>query len=173
MAQVAVEKIGEKKAADTPVINDLLALSDSIQQRAFERFVERGRQEGFALEDWLGAEQDLLRIPESEMVEKDGTFKVRLAAPGFEAGEMNVIAEPDALVVKAASHHKHRMKEENVHFCEFDQKTLFRRFALPEPIAVDKVTASLENGVLQLLAPKAKAEAAGTEKARPKVIAAA
>jgi HSP20 family molecular chaperone IbpA len=163
MAQVAVEKIDGKKATGTSVINDLVALSDRIRQHAFERFEQHGRRDGFELEDWLSAEQDLLRKPESEMVEKDGTYKVRLNAPGFEAGEMKVIAQPDALIVKAASNHKHEKNEGNVCFCEFDQKTLFRRFDVPEPIAVDKVTASLENGVLQLLATKAKAEKANAE----------
>jgi len=47
-----------------------------------------------------------------------------------------------------------------VQYCEFGQKTLFRRFDLPAPINVDKVTADLNKGVLHLTAAKAKQEAA-------------
>src|SRR6185312_7590187 len=158
MAQVAVEKIDGKKAAPAPVLDDLKALSDRVRQRAFELFQRRGGVDGFALDDWFTAEQDVLQIPQAELIEKNGAFKVRLSAPGFEAGDLNVIAQPDALIVKAAAHHEHETNEENVHFCEFDQKTFYRRFNLPEAIAVDKVTASLENGVLRLLAPKVKPE---------------
>jgi hypothetical protein len=32
---------------------------DSIAERAYEKFVSRGRQDGFDLEDWVAAEQEL------------------------------------------------------------------------------------------------------------------
>ena len=70
------------------------------------------------------------------------------------------MALPDSLIVKASSEHTHDKNEGNVRFCEFGQKTLFRRFDLPEPISLDKVTAYLNKGVLHLTAAKLKEEAA-------------
>jgi hypothetical protein len=32
---------------------------DSIAERAYEKFVSRGRRDGFDLEDWVTAEQEL------------------------------------------------------------------------------------------------------------------
>jgi HSP20 family molecular chaperone IbpA len=49
-----------------------------------------------------------------------------------------------------------------VYFCEFGQKTLFRRFDLPEGINTDKVTANLDKGILQLTATKARQKALPT-----------
>jgi HSP20 family protein len=89
-------------------------------------------------------------------------------APGFEPGEVKVTALPDALIVSASSSQTHEKNEGNVRFCEFGQKTLFRRFDLPEPINLDKVTAGLNKGVLHLTAPKAKQEA----EPKPKAVAA-
>ena len=34
--------------------------SDLIEQRAYERFVQRGRADGADVEDWLDAERELL-----------------------------------------------------------------------------------------------------------------
>lgn len=89
-------------------------------------------------------------------------------APGFEPGEVKVTALPDALIISAESSHTHENKEGNVRFCEFGRKTLFRRFDLPEPVNLDKVTADLNKGVLHLVAAKAKQEA----EPKPKAIAA-
>lgn len=158
MAQVAVEKINPNTPAHASITDDLKALADRIRQRAYELFKRRGGAEGFALDDWFTAEQDLLRMPESELVEKNGIFKVRISAAGFEAGDLKVIALPDALIVKGSVSHTHEKSDENLHFCEFDRKTLYRRFELPATIAVDKVTATLENGILQLVAPQVQTE---------------
>lgn len=155
MSQVAIEKVDEKKAPPPSIVNEVKNLSEQIRQHAFELFERRGGGDGSALSDWLKAERDLFRIPESELIERGEKFEARVSAPGFDPGEVHVTALPDALIVKGYSTHKHDQSEGDVRFCEFDQKTLFRRFDLPEPIDVDKVTANLEKGVLQLTALKA------------------
>jgi len=80
--------------------------------------------------------------------------------PGLEPDDVHVTALPHTLIVKASSAHRHDNDEGDVRFCEFDQKTLFRRFDLPEPINVDNVTAKLEKGMLRLTALKSRQEAA-------------
>jgi HSP20 family protein len=155
MAQVAIEKIDEKKAPTTSVFEDLRELSQRISRRAFEIFEHRGSRAGTALDDWFAAERDLFHIPASELVEKEGKFEATVSAPGFEPGDVKITALPDALIVRAESTHKHDKTEGDVRFCEFGQKSLFRRFELPEPINLDKVTAELDKGVLRLTAFKA------------------
>jgi HSP20 family molecular chaperone IbpA len=54
----------------------------------------------------LQAEHDPIFVPESELVEKDGKYKIRVAAPGFKATETSVTALPDAVIVSAESSHK-------------------------------------------------------------------
>jgi HSP20 family protein len=162
MSQVAVEKVDVKKDAAPSVFEEIRALSERIRQRAFDIFEHRRDSDGTAVSDWLAAERDLLGIPESEMIEKDGEYDVRLSAPGFEPAEVQVTALNDALIVKAVSTHQHDKSEGDVRFCEFGQKTLFRRFDLPEEIDIDRVKASLDNGVLSLVAPKVKRELALT-----------
>jgi HSP20 family molecular chaperone IbpA len=159
VSQVRIEKIDEKRSVPS-IIDEVKVLSEQIRERAFETFERRGGGDGSALQDWLDAERQLFRIPESELLDRDGKFEARVSAPGFDPGEVKVIAMPDALIVKASSIHKHDLSEGGVQFCEFDQKTLFRRLDLPEPINVDKVTANLDKGVLQLTALKSRHEIA-------------
>jgi HSP20 family protein len=154
MPQVAIEKLDEKKAADSSVVNEMKSLAERIRQRAFEIFERRGAGDGSAVGDWLSAERDLFRIPESELLDRDGKFEARVAAPGIDPADVTVTALPDALIVKGSTVHKHEHSDGDVRFCEFDQRTLFRRFDLPEPINVDQVTANLDKGVLQLTARK-------------------
>jgi HSP20 family molecular chaperone IbpA len=155
MPQIAIEKIDEKKATDSSALSEMTTLSEKIRQRAFEIFERRGAYGGSAVNDWLSAERDLFRVPESELIERDGKFEARVAAPGINAEDVKVTALPDALIVKGTTTHSHDKTEGDVRFCEFDQRTLFRRFDLPEPINVDRVTANLDRGVLQLTALKA------------------
>jgi outer membrane protein TolC len=41
-----------------------------IAQRAYELYEQRGRQNGFAMQDWLQAEQELTRAAEGRPAEK-------------------------------------------------------------------------------------------------------
>jgi HSP20 family molecular chaperone IbpA len=163
MPQVAVEKLDGKDTADTSVATEMTTLADRIRQRAFEIFEHRGATDGSAVNDWLCAERDLFRVPESELMDRDGKFVARMAAPGIEPSDVTVTALPDALIVKGCSSHTHEHNDGDVRFCEFDQRTIFRRFDLPEPINVDQVTANLDKGVLQLTARKAAQRTGGTK----------
>lgn len=157
MSQIAIEKKKEQKTTAS-LFGEMKDLSDRIRQHAFELFERRGGNNGCDLDDWLSAERELLRSPESELLEQDGKFEVRVSAAGFQPGDVHITAFPDAIIVKATSSHQHHARDGQVRFCEFGQKTLLRQFDMPEAIDQDKVTAHLENGVLHLTAPKAKAE---------------
>jgi HSP20 family molecular chaperone IbpA len=164
MSHVAIEKVDEKKIGTASIFQEMNAVADRIRQRAFEIFEGHNSGEGSATEDWLNAERDLLYGCESDLVEKDGKYELQMNAPGFDPGEIKVTALPDALIVQGNSRHTHNRNDGDVHFCEFAQKTLFRRVDLPKTIDVDKVTADLDKGVLHLTVAKAK-EATGKQKA--------
>jgi HSP20 family protein len=138
------------------VIEDLKALTERIRERAYQLFERRGGTDGSALEDWLQAENDLLVIPGSDLVEADGKFELEVALPGFDAKDIEVTALPDALIVRASNIHEQEQTEGNVQSSEFGEKRLFQRFGLPTPIDVDNVTANLNRGLLTLVAPKAQ-----------------
>jgi HSP20 family protein len=132
-------------------------LFEDVRVRAFDLFQRRGAFDGLDLDDWFRAEQDLVWAPESELVETDKEFQMTMAVPAMEASDIHVSALPDAMIVQGETSHKEEKKEGKVHFSEFSEKKLFRRFEMPAGIDVEQVKATLENGMLRITAAKAPA----------------
>lgn len=158
MSQVAVQKVHSNETQTSPVVGEMKTLADRIRERAYQLFERRGCTHGSALSDWLEAEDDLLMIPPSDLIETDGKFEMQVAVPGFDAKDIEVDALPDALIVRAQNTHHHDQTNGNVQFCEFGARSLFRRFDLPATIDVDRVNANVDKGLLKVSAPKAEGE---------------
>jgi HSP20 family protein len=104
--------------------------------------------------DWLRAEREVMSLPEAKLSEKDGKLHIELAVPGFDAKDLKITTAENELVVQAENCRKEEQEDGNIYFCEFSDKSFFRRFALPAPVNVDRVTAHLEKGILHVTAPK-------------------
>jgi HSP20 family protein len=156
MSHIAIAKIHHPEREEPSLLEEMKTWAERVRERAFAIFQRRGSGDGMDVDDWLRAERDLMLAAESELIEKDSQFQLRIAAPGFDEKDVRVTALPDALVVSAESTHRHEKNEGNVHFCEFGEKRLFRRFDLPETIDVDKVAAQLDKGILRVTAAKAR-----------------
>lgn len=155
MSQIAVQRVHSNETESSPIVGQIKSLGERIRERAYQLFERNGHNHGSAVSDWLQAEDDLLMIPESELVESDGRFELQVAVPGFDAKDIEVDALPDTIIVRAENSHKHDSKDGKVQFCEFSEKALFRRFDLPAGVDVDHVTADLDKGLLKISAPKA------------------
>jgi HSP20 family protein len=153
MPNLTVQKVQKKENAPT-LFEAMETLFDDVRKRAFELFQQRGGLNGFDLDDWFRAEQDLAWKPESELVEKEKEFQMKVAVPGLEAKDIQISALPDAIVIQAEATHKEEKKEGKVHYSEFRNKNLFRRFEMPGGIDVEQVKASLDKGMLDITAPK-------------------
>jgi HSP20 family protein len=154
MSQVAINKWKNPETTPRTFLEHLETITDSIRERAFNIFQNNGGN-GSEVDDWLQAERDVVWSPTSELVDDKKEFRARIALPGFDAKDIQVSAMPDALVIRADATHAHEGKSGNVRFCEFSEKNLFRRLPLPAPIDIDKVTASVDKGILEVTAPKA------------------
>lgn len=154
MSQVAINKWKNPETTPRTFLEHLETITDSIRKRAFNIFQNDGGN-GSEMDDWLQAERDVVWSPTAELVDDKKEFRARIALPGFDAKDIQVSAMPDALVIQADTTHAHEEKNGNVRFCEFSEKNLFRRLPLPASIDVDKVTASVDKGILEVTAPKA------------------
>ena len=158
MANVSVQKLEDNKPAVAPVLEEMKATFDKIRNRAFELFERRGGAPGFDVEDWLQAEHDLFWVPQVELIETEGAFRIQVGLPGFEAKDLKITAQPAEILIQGNAEKREAKTEKGVSYSEFGTKALCRRFALATPIEVDAVTASVENGLLTLIAPKRKEE---------------
>jgi len=153
MAQVAVKKVNGGGKEALPVFGEIAKRFEAIERRAFDLFEKRGYEVGHELEDWLKAEHEL-GCPAAELSEKDGAYKMQIALPGFDAKDVEVTATPSEVVVHAAMKQEKKGEKNNILWSEFGSSDVYRRFELPNSIYADKVTAHLENGLLQVSAPE-------------------
>lgn len=167
MSNIKIEKVSTAENRALPVLAEVDRLMDRIRERAFELFADRGAGEGRALDDWLAAEREIC-WPAAELVESDKEFVLSEALAGFEPADITVTATPREIITKASR--KSERKEAaapgggQVRWSEFRSDDVCRRVELPLAIEVDKVSASLHNGLLKVIAPKTKES---VERAKP------
>ncbi len=155
MSRLTVSKILSEEDRDLPIFAEFEKILELIRERAFRLSSARGYVGEHALDDWLTAEGQIC-WPASRMTEIHDAYEISVALAGFDKSEIEVAATSREIIIKAA--HKTLEDEDEMtvtHFSEFCGNEVFRRFALPADIRVEEVTASFDNGLLTIDAPKA------------------
>jgi HSP20 family protein len=153
MHGVWVERISEPERAASSLLAEMERTAAAIRERAFDYYQRRGAASGRDLDDWLLAEREVIWTPCAEMTENDEEVILRVDAAGLDVRNLRVTATPNAILIRADAGHHHDESDGKVCFCEFGEK-LFRQFELPSAIDVDRVSATLEKGMLQIVAKK-------------------
>ncbi len=153
MPDITVQKIKDPVKQALPIFAELEKRFDAVQRRAHELFLNRGQVDR-ALDDWFAAEHELFGWSAAELSEKDETYEVDFALAGFDPKDIEVTAIPNEIIVRAATKETREVEKDKVLWSEFGSKDVFRRFELPDPIDTDKVTATLEKGILRIKARK-------------------
>ena len=152
MSQVAIKKVNDGKKT-LPVFEEIGKRIEAIQRRAFDLFRQRNFEPGHDLEDWFRAEREL-DWPTAELSEKDHSYEIQVALPGFEPKDIEVTATPGELIIHARSEQEKKTQKGTVLWTEFGSNDVYRRFELPKAVLVEKVTAKLEKGILHVTAPE-------------------
>jgi len=93
--------------------------------------------------------------PPIEMFEKEDKFIVKAELPGMKKEEIDVSIVGDTLTIKGERKAETEVKEENYYCCERCYGSFLRSITLPTAIDIKKVEANYQNGVLELVLPKA------------------
>ncbi|MBS1791756.1 MAG: Hsp20 family protein [Acidobacteria bacterium] len=125
--------------------------AQSIAKRAYEFFEDRGREFGHDLEDWLRAEFELTRRVPLELRENDGQLIVRAEVPGFKPAEIKVSVEPMQIIISGKTEEKKQEETANEVFSEIQSNQFCRCLGLPAEVDPTKATATLKDGVLELM----------------------
>ena len=138
--------------------NDAIASqTEEIQNRIRERAYEISQMRGHLsreMDDWLSAESDIISVPPMDIVEMGETFNVRIAAPGVEPADVQIMTSSDQMLVKCHPIHRHEDDAGILHLCDFKSATLFRSFRFPQAIDVDSLDINLADGMLRITAAK-------------------
>jgi HSP20 family protein len=133
---------------------------NSISKRAYELFELNGRTLGHELDDWFKAEGEILHPVHLNVVETDKALEVKAEVPGFTAKDLEISVEPTRLTISGKRETKKEEKKGKTIYSESCASEIFRSVDLPAEVDADKISATLDNGVLNLEMPKA----AGTKK---------
>jgi len=139
---------------------------DNIARRAFEIFESNGRTLGRDLEDWFQAEGELLHPVHVTLTESGDTIEVKAEVPGFSEKELEISVEPRRLTIAGRRESEKEEKKGKVVSSTRCSDQLLRIVDLPTEI--DKVTATLKNGVLNLT--MSKVAKARSVKIQPKTV---
>jgi len=92
--------------------------------------------------------------PSADIYEKDGNLVVKAELPGVDRNDVSVTVENGDLVVQGERHSDEEVKEEDYYRMERFTGTFYRRFALPEGVDEDRISAEYKDGVLEVRIPK-------------------
>jgi len=100
--------------------------------------------------------------PAINIIENDKEYKVELAAPGLTKEDFNVrVTEENQLVVTMEKKQEQKDEQQDGRYlrCEFSYSKYQQTLLLPDNVEQDKITASVQHGVLNILIPKVAPEA--------------
>lgn len=127
-------------------------------ERLFDRLMPRSwiRQMGFDWPMWAGLESQItnMRLPQLDVIDRDKDVLIRAELPGVEKKDIDVSISDNTVIIKG--HVSRESKEERKDYfrCEIEQGDFFRSVALPSAVDKAKISASMKDGILEILMPK-------------------
>ncbi|WP_308910509.1 Hsp20/alpha crystallin family protein [Pseudokordiimonas caeni] len=89
----------------------------------------------------------------ANLVEHDEAFEILADLPGVVPGEVDIRLSDDSLVIEG---NRGGEPEGHMHLHECDYGAFYRAVSLPGEVEAGKITASLRDGILQVILPKSK-----------------
>lgn len=93
-------------------------------------------------------------IPAVDIKEEEDKFVLHADIPGVNPKDIEVSMEDGALCIKGERKTEKEEEREGYKRIERSHGTFYRRFALPDTAAADRISAKSEHGVLEVTIPK-------------------
>lgn len=110
--------------------------------------------------DWLGGTTKVnsigTSIPAVNIMETEESFNVEVAAPGMTKDDFNIELDNDVLTISSENKKESETSDKEGRFTrkEFSYNSFKRAFSLPDSVDSTKISASYNNGVLEIALPK-------------------
>lgn len=99
-------------------------------------------------------------VPPVDVYETADAVVIETPVAGMDPNQIEVSIENGVLTIKGSSERKTEVDDKNYYRKEVRRGSVFRQVALPASVEEGKATASYENGLLKISAPKAQAKKA-------------
>jgi HSP20 family protein len=125
-------------------------ISGAVARRAYELFEARGSEHGHDQDDWFRAESELLTPVPAKVAAINGGLTVRAEVPGFAHKDIEVHVESKRLIIYARARENTEQGRGRESARERTSYESFRVLDLPQEIEPDKITATLQNDVIEI-----------------------
>lgn len=95
-----------------------------------------------------------INMPSVNVVEGKEDFRIEVAAPGLEKGDIKINLDNNELTISSEKEEKNEESDERYVRREFSYTSFRRSFSLPSSVESDKIVASHRNGMLTITIPK-------------------
>ena len=93
--------------------------------------------------------------PAVDISERKDAYLVTVELPGVKPGDVEITVEDGLLTIQGERHFAHDSADEKMHRTERFYGAFRRSITLPSHVEADKIEASAQDGVLQIMVPKA------------------
>lgn len=113
-------------------------------------------------------EGDYSKVPPIDIVREDGGLHLRCAIPGLEPDEVEIKFEDDQLTISGEHQEKKNFDSDRYLRKEFSKASYYRSITLPRDIDTDKITATVDAGMLEMELPLKNKPESGQIQITPK-----
>ena len=92
-------------------------------------------------------------MPQIETLQRDDSLVLRADLPGVDRGDIHVDVEEGILTLSGERRQQHEERHEGVYRSERSYGSFFRAIPLPDGVDEDRIAATYENGVLEVMIP--------------------
>lgn len=93
-------------------------------------------------------------MPSVNVIEKEKSYIVEVAAPGLKKEEFKVELDNKMLKISSEKKQEEEKNDEKILRREFSYCSFKRTFSLPDTVDAEKIEAKHENGILSVIIPK-------------------
>lgn len=94
------------------------------------------------------------RMPVTNIMDEDKNLIIEMQVPGFKKDEIEVKIEPNRLTVSGKKEEKKEDKNQKYLHKESISSSFVKSVSLPVEVIIEKVTSTLQDGVLKITLPK-------------------
>jgi HSP20 family protein len=94
-------------------------------------------------------------VPKMDIFEKDDKYVVKAEVPGIKMEDIDISIMGDLLTLKGEKNEESETKEDDYYRREMSYGSFSRSIRLPSSVDVDRITASCDDGILEIDLPKA------------------
>lgn len=156
--EVAVASKPGTEIADTSPVQLFSPIRE--MEQIFDRLLPSMWMRRFPLDwpAWNGVAESMrnVRSPLLDVIDQDKAILIRVELPGVEKKNVDVSVSDHLLVVKASEKQALEKKEKGFVRREISRNDFYRSLALPDGLDTTKINAVLENGILEIVVPKAE-----------------